>query len=416
MANAVDIPAPAPSRPPPLSPRCPRYHSLDFWRGFACLLIVVYHSTFYAATPDLLSRVMAAGGTSSEWLMAACSWLWVGVPLFFVISGYCISATADSARRRDVPVRVYLWRRFRRIFPPYWIFLAVSVVTVWATESLVRPGLFVDHRHAFPHPASLSPLQWLGTISLTEIWRHHLFGPEMRLFLQHAWTLCYEEQFYAVVGLILLVSPRRFFPLAAAVTAAVFALEILPARLVPAVGVIRRHSTGFFFDGYWLYFAAGIGVYYSINYATRTARTLLVATLLVGVAWGLRSGTESRTVSFAFALLLLALHRWDAPLSAAAWSVPVSWCGAMCYSLYLVHLPVCKALSHALVLAGIESPTETALITVPACLVASLLTAWTFHLLVERRFLNSAHAPRHPVATVASGSAAETAAAGAALA
>ena len=39
--------------------RSARYHSLDFWRGVACLLVIVYHSTFYAATPKLLAGVRA---------------------------------------------------------------------------------------------------------------------------------------------------------------------------------------------------------------------------------------------------------------------------------------------------------------------------------------------------------------------
>ena len=412
MPNPVPPPHPAapglaPAHLTPISqsapaPRSPRYHSLDFWRGLACLLVVVYHSTFYAATPALLARVTSAGGTFADWLMAGCTWLWVGVPLFFVISGYCISATADSTRRKAVPVRLYFWRRLRRIFPPYWIFLAISVAAVALVETYVRPGLFADNVHAFPHPSSLSPLQWLGTISLTEIWRHHLVGPEMRLFLQHAWTLCYEEQFYAVVGVILLISPKRFFLLAAAVTAAVFALEVFPARFVPWLGAFRRQSVGFFFDGYWLYFAAGIGVYYSINYARRLGQYTLAAVLLLGVAWGLRTSIESRTVSFAFALLLLALHRWDKPLATSAWTLPISWCGTMCYSLYLVHLPVCKAISHGLVLAGIESPAETALITIPLCLAASLLAAWPFHVLVERRFLNTPPASTHSATTTPS--------------
>ena len=39
------------------------------------------------------------GGTAVEWLLYAATYLWLGVPLFFVISGYCIAASADSARR-----------------------------------------------------------------------------------------------------------------------------------------------------------------------------------------------------------------------------------------------------------------------------------------------------------------------------
>lgn len=370
-------------------PRCPRYRSLDFWRGAACLMIVVFHATFYADTPALRQRLATGAAGLADWAMAVSFKLSIGVPIFFVISGYCISATADSTRRKASPVRLYFWRRLRRIFPPFWIFLAIAAVGVGITERFIYPGLFYDDVHGYSAPGSLSPVQWLGNITLTETWRHHLFGPPMRLFLQHAWTLCYEEQFYAVVGLILLISPRRYFPLVGAITAAIFLLEATPERFVPALRDFRRiHSYGFFFDGYWLYFAAGIGVYYAINYATRAAWWAVVAVLAVGFAWGIYTRSDSRMVSFAYGIALLALHPWDAPLAAGRWSRPVSWCGTMCYSLYLVHWPVTKAVSHALALAGIVTPAQTLAITVPACIAASILAAWPFHLLVERRFLN----------------------------
>jgi peptidoglycan/LPS O-acetylase OafA/YrhL len=370
-------------------PRCPRYLSLDFWRGVACLMIVVFHASFYVATPAHLKRVSTSGGTMADWAMAGVTWLWAGVPLFFVISGYCISATADSHRRKNAGVGQYFWRRFRRIYPPFWIFLALTALFVWVVEAKIAPGLLSDDRHGFARPWDIAPLQWLGNLTLTETWRPNVVGPASQLFAGHAWTLCYEEQFYAVVGFILLLWPRRFFHLAAVVSLAVLALEMRPERLVPALKVVHRYSTGFFFDGYWLYFAAGIAVYYAINYATRLGQWAVAGGLALMLAWGVRTHIDSRTVSFGFALLLLALHPLDGGLASAAWARPVSWCGTMCYSLYLVHWPVTKAASHLLLNAGIESPAETLLVTVPISIALSIAAAWPFHLLVERRFLNT---------------------------
>jgi peptidoglycan/LPS O-acetylase OafA/YrhL len=173
------------------------------------------------------------------------------------------------------------------------------------------------------------------------------------------------------------------------VTLAVLALEMTPERLVPAVKVVRAYSEGFFFDGYWLYFAAGIVVYYAINYAGRPGQLLAAAALALLLAWGVKTHSNSRMVSFAFALLLLALHPLDTLLASAAWSRPVAWCGTMCYSLYLVHWPVTKATSHLLLNAGLDTPARTLLVTVPVCIAVSIAAAWPFHLLVERRFLNT---------------------------
>ena len=55
-----------------------------------------------------------------------------------------------------------------------------------------------------------------------------------------SWTLCYEEQFYLIAGLL----RRWYFPGVALVTLFVFACPIRPP--------------GFFFDGLWLHFAAGV--------------------------------------------------------------------------------------------------------------------------------------------------------------
>ena len=115
----------SPNLPPP--PRTPRYITLDHWRGIACLLVVLFHSSGVA----FLS--MEASGTQPQ--QAGLSGLalsitrigWIGVPFFFVISGYAISATANSSRRgRGGPVG-YFRRRIRRIYPPLWVMIVLQL-------------------------------------------------------------------------------------------------------------------------------------------------------------------------------------------------------------------------------------------------------------------------------------------------
>ena len=68
---------------------------------------------------------------------------------------------------------------------------------------------------------------------------------------------------------------------------------------------------------------------------------------------------------------------------------PIRFCGTICYSLYLVHWPICKATSHLLSDAGFNSPSSAALIVLPCCMGASVAAGYGFHVLVERRFLNT---------------------------
>jgi peptidoglycan/LPS O-acetylase OafA/YrhL len=369
------------------------------WRGLACLLVVVYHSTFYAAGRE------RPADDAAGWAVAVAARMWAGVPIFFVISGYCIAATVDSTRRRPRSLRTYFARRLRRIYPPFWAAAAASAVLVISLEGLVAPALFADRPHAIPRPESLGGWQWLGNLTLTESWRPHLGGGPLGYFLGHAWTLCYEEQFYAVSGLLLLLAPRRFFGGAVAVTG-LTAATLLGARR------IGLPVDGLFLDGHWLLFAAGILVYYRVNYAGRTMAWLLNGLLLSGIAYAAKgpgqflgpgpSFDSELLVAGGFALLLSLAQPWDAPLASSAALRPLLFCGTMCYSLYLVHWPVVKGISHGLCLLGLRGDATTMLVTVPACLTASVALAWVFHRAVERPFLNVPQQAARPVEVRAS--------------
>jgi peptidoglycan/LPS O-acetylase OafA/YrhL len=387
------------SRPLAVYPqiRSTRYPSLDIWRGAACLMIVILHSTFAAYVGDVaferLHHPLAAR------LLSLIDQMWIGIPLFFVISGYCISATADSSRRKAHPSSHYFKRRIRRIFPPYWIALAVTVALYGiATRFPALAGDPSQHFQYIPKANTLSSMQWFGNITLTETWRIHLGGGPLNAYLTPAWTLCYEEQFYAVCGLLILFMPRRFFSGALGVsilTAIVFALTVVFPGL---------HIKGFFFDGKWLMFAAGVLVYYVLNYLPPRAR--LSCALFLGIALVsakilskqlLFHGYNTDTVlddpyawyaAFIFALVILLLRPADGWICNSRLLWPIAICGRMCYSLYLIHWPLCKIIGNLLLLAGVRGFVPELTITAPIIIAVSILAGWAFHLVVERHFLN----------------------------
>jgi peptidoglycan/LPS O-acetylase OafA/YrhL len=330
--------------------RSPRYYSLDAWRGVACLMIVALHSwpNPYVGREALRS----------------------GVPMFFVISGYCISATAESSIRKGHGVGSYFLRRFRRIYPPFWIFLGlVSWFVLTPAGAIIADG---NHVH---DPRDLPATAWVGNFTLTETWLSTLLGREPVFVTGHAWTLCYEEQFYAIVGVLLLLCPKQFFAGCLGVTALTLALY----GTLPRFGFSVRGS---FLDLSWLAFAAGVWVYYHRVHAIGIWKTLLWALPSAGILFALRHPERPDWFllpAFGFALVLGALAPWDERIAAAV--RPLQLCGQMCYSLYLVHLPVTFWLVAALEGHG-------PLVTVPACVIASLAVAAAFHLAVEKRFLN----------------------------
>lgn len=373
-----------------------RYQSLDIWRGVACLMIVIIHSSYYLlGHPDQFGTGILAKGV--EFFLP---YFLLGVPIFFVISGYCITATSLSSARNSRPLKTYFLRRFRRIYPPYWIALAVMAALV-AGIYLYAPEFLADSSHPVERPSSLSKVQWLTNLTLTEIWRHHFIPGERVFFLMQAWSLCYEEQFYAICGLVIWKWSDKYFKLVLWISALTF---------IPAVLFFTKLNLpvdGFFLDGLWLLFAAGILIYYQVNCANveqvRWIRVALVVFILGAIglrfayhlpgAMFVESGVNKvramqYLAGFMFALALSFLHCKDTEISQSKLLWPLNFCGQMCYSLYLIHWPITKIVSHALFQFGIKGLMQTLLIVIPACIAASVIVAWVFYRLVEKQFLN----------------------------
>ncbi len=381
-------------------PRAPRYETLDAWRGLACLVVIVFHASYYAAPQEFEPDLRTPSGL----VVATLRWAWAGVPMFFVISGYCIAATADSARRSGRGLPAFFVRRFRRIFPPYWTLLALTALALTAA-----PSHFPERDLALHAPSSLNAAQVLGNLTLTELWRPQIGGGPARFVLEHAWTLCYEEQFYAVCGLVLLLCRQRFFLGVLLATMATLALAPFSFK---EVGL---PIDGFFYDGSFLLFTAGVTLYLRRNYASPAGGRALDA-LLVAAAVGAFAFRRYALAHFvmggferllaaqlmlgsAFAVLLAATHSADAVT--ARWRLvrAFGWCGRMCYSLYLVHYPIASVLGAALAARGVRGVGPVVLVAIPCVTALSLLAGYAFHVTVERRFLNTPSARLVPAPT-----------------
>ena len=380
----------------PDKPRDSRYETLDAWRGLACLMVVVGH-----AIGELTPQDWDAAGTSAPMrlLRSAIGQLYLGVPMFFVISGYCISASADSSLRRAKGAGQFFIRRFRRIYPPYWIFLGILALLQFIAYMGGWLPILTEGDCRIPFVGALSWQQWMGSLTLTESWRWHLLSDGPRSYFGPSWTLCYEEQFYALCGMLLFVCPKHFWKGVVAiscVTAATFAWSIHADRL--------EILEGFFFNGRWLVFAAGILVYHhSVHAGAKTRRGLefllglaLIAALAVRFAWMAQATRDHKTLSFElvtgclFAAILLLLKPRDASMSRWASLEPLRFCGRICYSLYLMHWPVTIIVSHLAIREGVTGLWPTLLGVAPVAAGLSVIFAWAFHVLVERRFLNPA--------------------------
>jgi len=144
---------------------------------------------------------------------------------------------------------------------------------------------------------------------------------------------------------------------------------------------------GFFFDGSWFMFAAGMVVYYVITQRVEWRLRAIAVLMSAGLAVWLLADIQLG-VAVTFAGVLLVLHRFDSQLLAWRMVAGLGWCGTMCYSLYLVHQTPVKAVSAALYAWGFQSGLATLTIVTPACVAVSLLFGRLFFRTVESRFLN----------------------------
>jgi peptidoglycan/LPS O-acetylase OafA/YrhL len=127
---------------------------------------------------------------------------WVGVQLFFVLSGFLITGILlemkESLPRREYFVKFY-GRRFLRIFPLYYFYLASMAVVAYGLLSL---GFRRNYMENFFHQV------WYAVLYVYDLfYRTPSFQPSQ--FLDHFWSLSVEEQFYIVWPLLLLLATEK---------------------------------------------------------------------------------------------------------------------------------------------------------------------------------------------------------------
>src|SRR5438046_10643777 len=143
-----------------------------------------------------------------------------------------MAASVESSHRRGECPWAFGRRRFWRIYPPYW-FALVGFGALLLGLDAAGLGRFYRGPLAvvLDPPGALDWRQWLGNLTLTETWRAHVWGPPRNVFTGVAWSLCFEEQFYAGCFLALWLAPGRlFFRALGGVTAVVALVRVPPWR------------------------------------------------------------------------------------------------------------------------------------------------------------------------------------------
>jgi len=166
------------------------FPALDGVRGLAILLVVVLHFR------DFTTRAVTAG---DRLFMSFASAGWIGVDLFFVLSGFLITGILLDARGAPHYFKNFYMRRALRIFPLYYAVLAVYVL-----------GLPLIERGGSPELQELLSQQGWYWAYLTNVHAARHVGAAAPYGLGHFWSLAIEEQFYLVWPMVVYFTPVRW--------------------------------------------------------------------------------------------------------------------------------------------------------------------------------------------------------------
>ena len=163
---------------------------LDGLRAVAIMLVVIFHcrTVTHIGPPDV-----ALPGVHHPYLKIA-EVGWVGVDLFFVLSGFLITGILIDTASDRLYFRSFYIRRILRIFPLYYAALAAYAIGyhVLGIQRLVPASAGAEVAHWF------YVQNWLP-----------LLGVEWTRPLAHFWSLGVEEQFYLVWPALVLAAARR---------------------------------------------------------------------------------------------------------------------------------------------------------------------------------------------------------------
>ena len=164
------------------------FHTFDALRFFAFFLVFLHHVPFPA--DSAMSFFAESGG--------------IGVILFFILSGFLITyILLDEKQKQDrINLRNFMMRRILRIWPLYFAMVLFAILTPWILSLL----------NISPSDKGYEP-NWFFSLTFLENYQMMLHKAEPNVSpLSVMWSLCIEEHFYILWGLLfLLLKTQKIF-------------------------------------------------------------------------------------------------------------------------------------------------------------------------------------------------------------
>jgi peptidoglycan/LPS O-acetylase OafA/YrhL len=365
-------------------------------RGLAAFYVLLSHCWYqvWPAVPEPYGYGLYPPEEVARWT----GWLYYGhyaVVVFIVLSGFCLMRTVVQQGGGRLPGGLWaFWRRrARRILPPYYAALALSLLL---TSALIGDKTGSQWDIAVPVTAQ-------GVVSHLLMLQDLVDTTQINFVF---WSIALEAHLYLLFPL--LVGARRRWGMRATLLAlgvlvygGVAALEALGVQDIPpqflglvfsfalgmaaaCVAQARPGRAGGWQAGGWACLAAAMGLSAAWGHAVAEQRFAFLGLLCsLGMAGILASAPRGRGEPANASVRLM-----QAPCFVRV--------GAFAYSLYLIHAPLLQVAWKFFVAPHWQAPLERFIALLACGVPFSLASAWLFFLAAERPFLRPGMAQGRP--------------------
>lgn len=310
--------------------------------------------------------------------------------MFFVISGYVITFSAESSLKNKKPPLVFLKARFLRIYPAFWASVIVVIAAPYVIESIsfLKTGEYFFVGNALE---KFNYLEWFNFLLLSKVFwaTSHNLDTEFNTINSVYWTLAIEFQFYLVVYIALCFKKYYRIIITVVSIAAWFAMFIS-----------YDLNYGLFIH-YWPSFSVGIGLAYlhrkkvwSNSFIKSNVTRSITAFIATGLLVSSVVFSDNRiifAISFGFFLWVISdvekvMNRIKNSKNKYVFWLLEPWLflGTMSYPVYLLHGKI-YAIPNMFVRQFTDSSSIFyGLLTI----LFTLVLCYPFYFLIEKKFLS----------------------------